>query len=142
MRIKILILLIFLTSIYLKSQDLGLKTGVAIGDLDQFFFGVLTPIPVEKLLIFQPTFDVGFGDNATSLFLSMDFLYRLRRNFSVGGGIGVLYNSFSRGGSKTDPSLSMFFNFRYPARRTDIFWEIRAQISNYSQLRLSFGFFL
>lgn len=141
MRVKVLLLSLFLLiPFHAKSQDVGLKTGVAIGDLDQFFFGLFTQIPIERLLLFQPTFELGFGDNATSLFVSMDFLYRLRRNFSAGGGIGVLYNSFSGGGSKTDPSLSLFFNFRYPVRRTDIFWEIRAQLSDHSQLRLSFGF--
>lgn len=143
MRLKILIGSLFLLiPFYAKSEDLGLKAGVAIGDLDQFFIGFFTPIPLERLLLFQPSLELGFGDNATSLLVSMDFLYRLRRNFSAGGGIGVLYNSFSKGGSKTDPSLSLFFNFRYPVRRTDIFWEIRAQISDYSQLRLSFGFYL
>lgn len=141
MRAKVLLLSLFLLiPFHAKSEDVGLKAGVAIGDLDQFFFGVFTPIPIERLLVFQPTLELGFGDNATSLFVSMDFLYRLRRNFSAGGGIGVLYNSFSGGGSKTDPSLSLFFNFRYPVRRTDIFWEIRAQLSDHSQLRLSFGF--
>jgi len=143
MRAKIFLLsFILLIPFCAKSEDLGIKAGVAIGDLDQFFFGILTPIPLERLILFQPTLELGFGDHATSLFLSMDFLYRLRRNFSAGGGIGILYNSFSGGGSKTDPSLSLFFNFRYPVRRTDIFWEIRAQISDYSQLRLSFGLFL
>ncbi len=143
MRVKILLLSLFLLiPFYAKSEDLGIKAGVAIGDLDQFFFGVFTPIPLERFLLFQPTLEFGFGDHATSIFLSMDFLYRLKRNFSAGGGLGILHNSFSGGGSKTDPSLSLFFNFRYPVKRTDIFWEIRAQISDCSQVRFSFGFLL
>ncbi len=143
MRGKIFFLIILLLiPFYGKSEDLGIKTGVAIGDLDQFFFGIFTPIPLERPLLFQPTLELGFGDNTTSLFLSMDFLFRLKRNFSAGGGLGILHNSFSKGGSKTDPSLSLFFNFRYPVKRTDIFWEIRAQISDFSQVRLSLGFLL
>lgn len=142
MRAKVFFFFLLMIPFYAKSEDLGIKAGVAFGDLDQFFFGILTPIPLERLLLFQPSFELGFGDHATSIFLSMDFLYRLRENFSAGGGIGILHNSFSKGSSKTDPSLSLFFNFRYPVRRTDIFWEIRAQVSDYSQLRLSFGFFL
>lgn len=141
MRAKVLFLaLLFIIPSYARSEDVGIKTGIAIGDLDQFFFGVFTPIFLEDALLFQPTIELGFGDNATSLFVSMDLLYRLRRNFSAGGGIGVFHNSFSHGGSKTAPSLSLFFNFRYPLKRTDLFWEIRAQLSDYSQLRLSFGF--
>ncbi|MGQ9619058.1 MAG: hypothetical protein ACUVUG_08890 [Candidatus Aminicenantia bacterium] len=126
-----------------NSEELGIKTGFAIGDLDQFFLGITTPIYLEKLLYFQPTLEFGAGDNAVSLYLSMDFSYRIRRNFSVGGGIGILYCDFSkRDFSQTDPSVSLFFQFKYPLRRSDIFWDFRAQISDYSQLRLSFGILL
>ncbi len=138
-----LVFLVLLFPFPSLSQDLGIKTGLAFGDLDQFFFGIFTPILLESSFYLQPTFEIGAGDNATTLYLSMDLLYRIRRNFSTGGGIGILYNSFSkRETSQTDPSLSLFFRFLYPLKRTDLLWEIRAQISDYSQIRLSFGIFL
>ncbi|MFQ6084242.1 MAG: hypothetical protein ACE5WD_12920 [Candidatus Aminicenantia bacterium] len=151
---KILIFLSFsLFSFFpLNSQQIGgfgPRIGFSAGTLTQVNLGFhFTIYEILERVNFQPNFEVGIGDNRTTLALGLEFLYMIKRpRFGpyVGGGVGINnYNWEDRmghGRSKTEASINLLTGIEKKLKRgSKGFFEIKIIVADITLAKFTVGY--
>lgn len=132
----------------LRLTGYGVRAGASLDDLTQVLVGGhldLGRLATDVRL--QPSFTVGFGDDALSLLLAGEAHYLFPVNHSespiepyVGGGIGLSHVDFDENGEDTEIALLVTGGIESPIRRwLRVFGEGRFVIADETTFRLEGG---
>jgi hypothetical protein len=131
--------------------DPGVRAGISL-DPDQFVFGgQLSFRGLAPDWTFDPSLEIGLGDDVTTIAFNLDALYRMRLSGSdwspyVGGGLGLISVSHDEkpgvhDDTHNDAGLNAVIGFRVPTRGGQHwFTEMRVGIGDLPDLKVVGGF--
>jgi len=131
--------------------DPGVRAGVSISPDQLVVGGQLSVRNLAPDWTFDPSLELGLGDDVTVIAVNLDALYHLRLSGSdwspyVGGGLGVATMSWDddldlHDRSDTDLGLNVVLGFRVPTRSGQHwFTELRLGVNDLPDLKLVGGF--
>lgn len=126
----------------------GPRLGLSI-DPDQVHAGLaIYAADLSRNLVFQPSFDLGVGDELVGVAANMDFkclFTQGRGHWSpyLGGGPGLFYvNETNGNGSSTDVGMNFFGGMQAPTRSGSFFGEMRLGLMNNPDVKFTVGWLL
>jgi hypothetical protein len=124
---------------------IGPRVGVSLTP-DQFVFGGQAIVgEIAPNLTFDPSLELGFGDNVTSVAMNFDVHYHFVVQNSkwrpyAGGGIGVGFFDFDSGGSETDVGANLVVGASAPTKGGNRFFgELRIGLGDLADLKMMVG---
>jgi len=110
-----------------KGNSIGPRLGFS-SNPDQFVFGgQLEFVDIAPKISVDPDLELGFGDHATTVQVSADFLYHFTiQNSSwspyVGAGPSIAFFDVDNGGSETDAGLNLVVGAAVPTKTNNHFF--------------------
>jgi hypothetical protein len=132
-------------------MEFGPRAGISVSPDQVFAGGQLSLSGFAPDWSFDPSLELGFGDDLTVIAVNLDGLYHLRLRGSdwrpyVGGGLGLAFASWDappglRDHNDSDVGLNAVLGFRAPAgARHHWFTELRLGITDLPDLKVTGGF--
>jgi hypothetical protein len=129
------------------SIPLGVRIGYTADSFNQFHFGGHARVgEIVRNLAFQPSVELGLGDNVTLLAGNADIFYEFTElqtsdwAFYAGGGVVLSYIDVDPGGDDTNFGLDIAGGARYTVSQNKrLFGEVRIGLEDAPDFKISVG---
>jgi hypothetical protein len=124
---------------------IGPRVGVSVNPDQLLLGGQMIVGEIAPNLTFDPSLELGFGDNVTSVAMNFDVHYHFVVQNSkwrpyAGGGIGVGFFDFDNGGSETDVGANLVVGAGAPTKGGNRFFgELRIGLGDLADLKMVVG---
>jgi len=124
---------------------IGPRVGVGIGPDQVVFGGQVIVGEIAPNLTFDPSLELGFGDDQTTVALNFDLHYHFAVSNSkwrpyAGAGLGVAFFNFDGGGDETEVGANLVVGAGTPTKGGNRFFgELRIGVGDLPDLRMMVG---